>query len=52
MPVEQLVQHVCNMKQSYTQHGGTKRKRKRLRDVNIYTIFILCLYTLFHLSQV
>ena len=22
MPVEQLVQHVCNMKQSYTQHGG------------------------------
>lgn len=25
MPVEQLVQHVCNMKQSYTQHGGMKK---------------------------
>lgn len=23
MPIEQLVQHVCNMKQSFTQHGGT-----------------------------
>lgn len=24
MPVEQLVQQVCNMKQSYTQHGGMR----------------------------
>jgi hypothetical protein len=24
MPVEQLVQYVCNMKQSYTQHGGMR----------------------------
>lgn len=24
MPIEQLVQHVCNMKQSYTQHGGMR----------------------------
>jgi len=23
IPVEQLVQAICNLKQSYTQHGGT-----------------------------
>jgi 20S proteasome subunit alpha 3 len=28
MPVEQLVQYVCNMKQSYTQHGGKNNDLK------------------------
>lgn len=44
MPIEQLVQHVCNMKQSYTQHGGKDTNLfKTHKDSHILTLLIIYL---------
>ena len=39
IPVEQLVQRLCDLKQGYTQYGGTKKKKVLVKKI-AYSSFI------------